>query len=377
MSTHSIAVLRHSLYLPSERFIPDQAKATGVSPLMVSRDRIVDAVDGLETVSIADLGRPTVLRYTLFRDPSPLIRLLRSADVKVLHAHFGVEGLYARGAAARLGIPLITTLHGFDVSRSTRSLLSARKPAWMYYAAGRSRFLSQAEHLICVSEHVRRRAIAGGARDESIRVITTGVDTAALSPSPVPASGIVVHVARLVEKKGTADLLAAFAVVVKTLPGARLNILGDGPLRGDLTELAVELGISDQVSFLGARGHSDVLAAIAEADVLCQPSITAGSGDQEGLPQVVLEAGALGRPVVSTIHGGIPEGIVHGSTGLLVEERDVAALADSLVSVLRDQNLARSLGSAAVALVRQKFDLGRQSAKVAEMYREVEDAYAV
>lgn len=368
--TPSVAVLRHSLYLPSERFIPDQARATGVSPLMLSRDQIVDPVDGLRTVALADDGSAATVRYTLARDPRPLMDILRRERSELLHAHFGVEGMYASRAAARLRIPQITTLHGFDVSRSTSSLLAARRPAWAHYAAGRRRFLQQAEHLICVSQHVRRRAIAGGARGDAIRVITTGVDTAAIVPTPVPDGATIVHVARLVEKKGTADLIHAFARVARSVDGARLVIVGDGPLRRQLTSLVAELGLTERVSFRGAQRHTDVLATIAAGDLLCLPSVTASTGDQEGLPQVVLEAGALGRPVVSTLHGGIPEGVVHGTTGVLVDEHDVSALADGLSALLGDHALAQRMGSAAREVVSSTYDLTRQAARVAEFYRD-------
>lgn len=365
-------IFRHSVFLASERFIPDQALALPtVKPLVLCRDEVVSAIDKLETRSLAEYGRIAAYRHTLIGDPRPLARLIREADVDIVHAHFGVEGLYASRATARLNLPQVTTLHGFDVTVSQGNLVKSRRPAWLQYAVGRAKFLSGDSHFVCVSEHIRRLAIQAGANEDHCSVIGTGVASELITPSPRPDQPIVLHVARLVEKKGTEYLIRAFAVVIRKIPEAQLRIVGEGPLRAELEALTKELGIGPSVEFLGAMPHGMVLEHIHACSVFSLPSVTAASGDQEGLGQVVLEAAAAGRPVVATRHGGLLEAVEHGKTGILVEERNVAELADALVYVLNSQAAAMRFGQAGRNMVLQKFDLRKQAAKIERLYRNV------
>ncbi len=153
------------------------------------------------------------------------------------------------------------------------------------------------------------------------------------------------------------------------VPDARLRIIGDGPLRHSLTVLADDLGISRSVTFAGALPHSDVLAEIAAAQVLVAPSETVASGAREGLGQAPLEAGALGRPVVATNHGGLREAVADGVSGILVPERNPEELATALVNLLTDRHLRESLGRNAVDFVRQNFDVARGAATLDALYQ--------
>jgi glycosyltransferase involved in cell wall biosynthesis len=199
-------------------------------------------------------------------------------------------------------------------------------------------------------------------------VLPTGVDVAALAATPVPDVQRIVHVARLVEKKGTADLITAVHRLQRDLPDLRLDVLGDGPLRGDLERQVRELGLERHVTFAGATAHAGVLDAVRGAAVVAVPSVTARSGDTEGLPQAVLEAGALGRPVVATVHAGIPEAVDDGGTGLLVPERSPDELAAALRAVLTDHGAAERLGAAARVRVARDFSLTTQSARLRALY---------
>ena len=157
-----------------------------------------------------------------------------------------------------------------------------------------------------MSQFIAQRALALGARAESIPdVVPTGVSVAEVTPTPLPDEPTVLHVARLVEKKGTEYLIRALPSLKKLVPEVKLRIVGQGPLRAQLEGLADSLGVGDIVEFLGARKHGQVLDEIANSRVLCLPSVTSRSGDAEGLGQVLLEAGALARPVVKSLSGGI------------------------------------------------------------------------
>ncbi|MFV2107083.1 glycosyltransferase [Micromonospora sp. LOL_015] len=340
-------------------------------PVFVGRDPALRVPAGADVVSLAPHGRLATMSYLLTRRSGHLVRTLRDREVRLLHAHFGVEGVFAVPTARALGVPLVTTLHGFDVSVTRRQLLASRKLSWVNYVTWRRSLFESGATFVCVSEHIQRRAIEWGYPAERTLMLPIGVDTEVVKPVPLPETPRIVHIARLVEKKGTADLLHAFAVVHRAVPTAELVIIGDGPLHGQLGALATELGVAETVRFLGVRPHAEVLATVAQSRVLCLPSVTAANGDQEGLGMALLEAAATNRPVVGTRHGGIPEAVVDGVTGYLVPERDPAALADRLVALLGDQDLCQRLGTGGRKMVEDRFDLSRQTAKLESLYREL------
>lgn len=364
-----VAILRHSLFLPSEPFIPDQARALAASKVMIARDAISNPIPELSCRTLSERSRVAAIGYTLGLNAREMYRVLSEERPDVVHAHFGVEGMFVTASAARLGIPVVTTLHGFDVTLSREALIKSKKPAWLRYARGRSRFLAQSRFLVCVSGHIRQRAIELGAREDATVVIPTGVDTAQLVPTDLPAIPRIAHVARLVEKKGTATLVEAVARLHQRGIKAELSIVGDGPLRSELEARVRELGIRASVAFLGSLPHIRTLEVLRSARIVCQPSVTASSGDQEGLPQVVLEAGSLGRPVVGTRHSGIVEAIEHESTGLLVDEFDVDGLADALEILLEDTARANAFGRAGHERIRAEFDIHSQARKLERFYR--------
>lgn len=318
---------------------------------------------------MAEFGRRALLSYTLTGRSEPLRGALAERGTALLHAHFGVEGAYATRLARALRVPLVTTLHGFDVTVTKSRFLASRKPSWVNYVAWRRALFSGGAVFICVSEHIRRSAVAWGFPAERAVVLPIGVDVDLIQPAEFVETPRILHVARLVEKKGTADLLRALAIVRRAAPDAELVIIGDGPLRAALRDLAARLGVSAGVRFLGVQGHDETLRWLRRSRVLCLPSVTAPSGDQEGLGMVLLEAGACGRPVVGTRHGGIPEAVLDGSTGFLVPERDPAALAERLLALLGDPRLCERFGRAGRELVLERFNLRRQTDKLESLYR--------
>lgn len=365
----TVGIVRHQQFQPSETFIPNQALALrSFRPLFVARDP-VPPTPKAESVSVAEFGRPAVLSYTLGRRSKRLRGALADRETVLLHAHFGVEGVYAAPLARALKVPLITTLHGFDVTVTKKQLLATRKPSWVNYVLWRRDLFETGARFVCVSEHIRRRALEWGYPSDRIVVLPVGVDVEAIQPVPPAEQPRVLHVGRLVEKKGTADLLRAFGIVAKAVSTAELTIVGDGPLRGPLETLARELDVEAQVRFLGARSHRETLALLGQTRLLCVPSVTASTGDQEGLPTVVLEAAASGKPVVGTDHGGIPEAVVDGSNGFLVPERAHTVLADRLLALLTDGQMCERFGMAGREMVAERFDLRRQTDKLESLYR--------
>lgn len=364
----TVGILRHQQFLPSETFIRSQALALrDFRPLFIGREPILTR--GVDSLSVSQFGRPAMLSYLLTRRSARLRTVLADRRVALLHAHFGVEGVYAVHTAKALSLPLVTTLHGFDVTIRKPQLLLTRKPSLVNYVASRRALFDGGTVFICVSEFLRGRAIEWGYPAERVVVLPIGVDVEAIQPTGVVSTPRIVHIARLVEVKGTAYLLKAFATVRTAVPDAELVIVGDGPLRASLAALARQLGIAQAVRFMGAQRHSETLHQLSQARVLCLPSVRTSSGAEEGLGMVLLEAAAAGRPVVGTNCGGIPEAVTDGLNGFLAPQRDVAALADRLLELLRDQQLCEQFGKAGRELVRERFNLRSQTGKLESLYR--------
>jgi glycosyltransferase involved in cell wall biosynthesis len=192
---------------------------------------------------------------------------------------------------------------------------------------------------------------------ERVRVVPNSVDLRRMGDPGVraPEPFLVVSVARLIEKKGLADLVAACGLLHARGVPVRLEIGGDGPLRAELAAAASTAGLGEVL--LGALPHEQVRELFRRATVFCLPCVVASSGDRDGLPTSVLEAMALGVPVVTTDVNGLTETVIDGETGLVVPEHDPAALAHALERILGDPGLATRLSDQARAHVQQGFSL--------------------
>jgi colanic acid/amylovoran biosynthesis glycosyltransferase len=363
----TIAIYRNQLFLRSEPFIADQATMlTRHRAIMVGWTTTVGS--DLPAVDLSTVPAKTRLRHKVLRDPSPFVRLLSSERPVLIHAHFGVDAVYALPVAEALAVPMVTTLHGYDVSMSTRALLLSGSPSWVNYVLHRRELARRGALFVCVSEHVRRRALELGFPTERTEVHYIGVDTERFAPTGEVSEQLVLHVARLVEKKGTRHAIAAFQAVARAVPAARLVIIGDGPLRTSLQRQAVTLGIGDRVDFVGSMPREEVRRYLARSAVFCLPSVTAATGDAEGLPISIIEAMATGVPVVATRHAGAPEAVTDGQSGYIVDEADDGALAARLIALLQDSELRRRLGVAARLRAIADFDLRKNTEKLEARY---------
>lgn len=194
-------------------------------------------------------------------------------------------------------------------------------------------------------------------RGGKIRTLYPGVDPAVAAGTDAPPSGSgkrVLFVGRLIKRKGVKDLLDAFRILSDEVPDASLEVVGDGPERGELERLATDLGLGSRVSFMGTMRGPPLYQRYTACQVLAMPSITLGD-DVEGFGTVFLEAGLFGKPSVGTFSGGIPEAIAANETGLLVHEGHVEEIAAALKRILTDPELALSLGQNARTRVLTEF----------------------
>jgi colanic acid/amylovoran biosynthesis glycosyltransferase len=254
-------------------------------------------------------------------------------------------------ACRQLNLPLVVHFHGFDLS--VKRVLER-------YASAYSVMFQQADGLIAVSRSMQRKLVEMGAPPERVHYNPCGVNCELFGgASPADAPPLVLTVGRFVEKKGPQLTLAAFAEVLQLYPEARLRMIGDGPLLEACRKLSHDLAIDHAVTFPGSQPHRLVADEMRRARLFAQHSIEATSGDSEGTPVAILEAGASGLPVVSTYHGGIPDVVIDNETGLLVQERDVAGMAGQMLRLLRDPALAEALGRAARRRIRLHFSAER------------------
>jgi len=267
---------------------------------------------------------------------------LRGRVIRGIHAYFAhTPAEVASDVARQLGVPYSFSVHARDARKVDRDSLTSR----IHGAAG----------VIACNPDVVQDLRFNGA---SLRVIPHGVDLQRFEPRPLPPREPLrlLAVGRLVVKKGFDVLLAAVARL--SLP-FRLQIVGDGPERERLLAAIAAEALGDCVTLCGGRTHADMPDLYANAHVVVVPSVADASGDRDGLPNVVLEALASQRPVVASHIGAISNAVIPGKTGILVPPADVAALAESLLSLARQPDLGERLGEEGRRWVEHAYDLKR------------------
>jgi glycosyltransferase involved in cell wall biosynthesis len=207
--------------------------------------------------------------------------------------------------------------------------------------------------------------------------IPMGVSTTAPSPEDVAAvrarhrrgdGPLVAFAGRLVEEKGVGDLLEAVARLAAGHPDVTAVVLGDGQDRGALEARAVELGVDGRVTFGGWATPDVVAATLAAADVVAAPSREAPDGWVEAQGLTVVEAMAVGTPVVATRSGGVGDAVVDGTTGLLVEERAPAALAAAIDRLAADRSLAERCSAAARRVAVERYSREATATAFSELF---------
>ena len=188
---------------------------------------------------------------------------------------------------------------------------------------------------------------------------------------PADGAWCMIQASRFIEKKGLDLTLKTFAKFRKKYPNAELVLAGEGPLEGQLKELARSLGVEASVRFPGFLNQQQLAAAYASAHLFLHPSQKTMAGDQEGVPNSMLEAMASGLPVVATLHGGIPEAVHTGFDGLLVPERDGAALVNALLEIAENSATYETFSRNAAQSVRENFEQARSIARLEGFYREL------
>lgn len=278
-----------------------------------------------------------------------LSNYLRTEKIDVVFAEYGMVGAMVTAACKMADVPLVVHFHGADAHH---------RPTVDKYRSFYSQMFQYASSIIAVSSDMVEALKKLGAPADKIINASCGVD-----PLAFPRLDIIntekefLSVGRFVEKKSPGSVVEAFQLVAHKYKDARLTMVGAGPLFEETKLLADKLSLADKICFRGVLKQEQIKELFKKTRCFVQHSVTAGDGDMEGTPVTILEAGASGLAIVSTQHAGIKEAVINGETGYLVLEHDVKSMADYMIKIAGDVELAASLGAKEAAHIRRNYDI--------------------
>ena len=345
------------------------------APVVIAQKRENSERYPFEPVHLVPKPRTHVLRRFWFRrlrdqpwqisdaELSELRRVLTETGARLLHIYFGHIAVHLLPLIRAWKHPSIVSFHGADV------MVDMNKPA---YREATLQMLDAVTLVLVRSESLRRAVVDLGCDPQKIEIQRTGIplEEFPFHDRAVPKNDEwrFVQAGRLIEKKGLPVTLRAFEVFVRQYLNATLTIAGEGPLLRELESLARELKIAENVSFTGFLSQQQLREIYYRSHIFLHPSQTGRDGNQEGIPNSMLEAMATGLPVFATEHGGIPEAIEHGVSGVLVPERNEFALVETLLEAVRDPRFLSGIAQTGADAVRKKFDLQQQAQQLDEIY---------
>jgi glycosyltransferase involved in cell wall biosynthesis len=278
-----------------------------------------------------------------------LASFIKRTDITL--AEFGPVGVSLLRPCQIAKVPLVVHFHGFDVY--DRRVLEQ-------YQKGYQELFQSAAAFVVVSKAMSEQVVRLGAPREKVYVNSCGVDVLGFDAADAGSNPPhFLAIGRFVEKKAQFLTILAFERALGQCPDIRLSLVGDGPLLDCCKQIVRALRLEKAVEFLGVVSHDSVPAMMRRYRGFVQHSVTAPSGDSEGNPVAVMEAGASALPVISTKHAGIPDTVAHGETGLLSEEADIDSMANHMVLLARDPNLASELGQKARVRIQNLFSMQR------------------
>ncbi len=296
-----------------------------------------------------------------------VIPLLGKGAYDIIHCQFGIYGLKAmsfRNLGALKG-KLITSFRGHDISRYLKECGND-----VY-----NELFETGDFFLTNSEYFKRRLIELGCAPKKVRVHWSAIDCTrfAFSPRrPHPDGRIrIATTGRLVEKKGIEYSIRAVAKLAKVNQNIEYNIIGDGPLKEDLQQLIQKLDVSDTVKLLGWKQQQEIVEILNNSHIFVASCVTGNDGNEEGIPNVLKEAMAMGLPVIGTLHAGIPELIEDGISGFLVPERDVDAIAEKLSYLIEHPQVWTEMGRAGRARVEADYDMNKLNDELVEIYQQL------
>jgi glycosyltransferase involved in cell wall biosynthesis len=361
----TLAVVMHKAGSSTERFIERHvresfggstvalARHAGSTPAFTQPLLVADGMRGTRWQRLrAWLGRiGEYARHRYWGVPTGverehILQFWRDHGVTAVLAEFGPLGCWIAPVARAAGLPVFVYFRGYDASSRLRSAGTVQ---------AYRRLMGQVDGVFAVSAFLVENLRRAGVAHPNTHVIPSGTNPRVFAPGEKDAN-LVVAVGRFIAKKRPDANVRAFAAAATRWPALRLQMVGDGPQLEACRALARSLGVESRVQFLGAQDHAAIAALLSRARVFLQHSVTAPSGETEGLPSSIQEAMAAGAVVVSTRHAGIPEIVVDGQTGWLVDENDVDGYAQALMRVFEDPVRADAMARQARQLAEQRLD---------------------
>ena len=299
----------------------------------------------------------------------PVEHVLRRFQVCLIHSHYGPVGWWSLPLRKALGIPLVTSFYGYDLSPE----LEEEGPAW---PARRQQLFEQGDLFLVEGPVMRQRLIELGCAPDKVKIqrIALKLQDMPFRLRQPQRDGTVtlVFAGRFLEKKGLIYALQAVHRVLQEGRKVEFRIIGDGPLRSQIHSFVVENHLQSCVHLLGFLKHADYLREMREADIFLHPSVEASDGDTEGgAPTTILEAQALGMPVLSTFHADIPNVVMQGKSARLVPERDSEALSEALLDLVDHPKTWAEMGQAGRQHVEAYHDVNREIAALEGKYRDI------
>jgi colanic acid/amylovoran biosynthesis glycosyltransferase len=281
-----------------------------------------------------------------------LSKYLTNHKIDTLLANYGPMGVALSDACKRSNIKLFVHFHGFD---------AAEYKTLKKYQEDYKILFQRATGIIVVSNDMKEQIINLGANSEKIHLNPYGVDIDKFAPTDSTKKNIAfVSVGRFTAKKAPKLTIRAFAKVLKTIPNAKLIMIGDGEEWEESKKLAQEINIAESIHFQGRKSPQEISETLQNAKVFIQHSLRAENGDSEGTPNTILEASATGLPIVSTRHAGIKDAVVHGETGFLVEEGDWETMADYMLQLVQNPDLCKKMGQAARKHIEENYEMSKR-----------------
>ncbi len=355
----NLCIVRPNKYSYSETFIDNQVKELQPQLLLYEGWHPSMLPDGksflpfpLNFLSIRGTLRNLTPRfyhklYSLFFD-----KFLKKHNINVMLANYGPMAVALIDICRKAGIKLVVHFHGFDAT--TYEVIESYRESY-------KEMFEKVDAIVVVSNDMKQQLISLGAKEGKIYLNPYGVDIKKFDGAKPETKGrIYISVGRFTAKKAPQLTIRAFVKVAQVFPDARLIMVGDGELWEESKRLAKELSIKEKIDFKGKMSPEEISELLKEARVFVQHSLKADNGDSEGTPNTVLEASATGLPIVSTLHAGIKDAVVHNETGFLVEEGNWEAMADYMIQLGKEAKLAGEMGRAARKHIEKKYEMSNQ-----------------
>jgi phosphatidylinositol alpha-1,6-mannosyltransferase len=273
-----------------------------------------------------------------------------------------------------LKLPFTVICHGYDV------LAAAHSNPWKEYWL--KRILNKSKHIVVNSNFTKNEIVKLGIDEKKIIIAhpCPAIQSREISDAEIEEKKTVIGVpeenqvlfsfGRLVERKGFDMVLLSLAMVLEKMPNLTYVIAGDGPDRKRLQELVKKYNIEEHVIFAGKISSDERDIYYSLCDVFCMPARIVNDIDVEGFGMVYLEANVFGKPVIGGKSGGVPDAIIDGENGLLVEPEDPEALAEAILRLLSDEPLRMKMGMAGAKRVKEEFTWEKQFEKVKDLFNE-------